>query len=173
MVKLIIRQARKQDISLNFLYIFCKWLFRTSFSLAEIGQEKSIYVLDPMDPWTVAHQGPLSMGFSGQECWSGLTLLPRGDLPDPGIEPGSPALQADSLPSELPASQKTTTMKVLVIQPRPDLCNHMDYNLPGSSVHGILQARILEWVAIPFSRGSSQPRDPTHISFIAGRFFTA
>jgi len=43
---------------------------------------------------------------------------------------------------------------------------------PGSSVHGILQARILEWVAMPFSRGSSQPRDQTQVSCIAGRFFT-
>ena len=46
------------------------------------------------------------------------------------------------------------------------------YSPPGSSVHGILQARILEWVAIPFSRGSSQPRDQTWVSCIAGRFFT-
>ena len=43
---------------------------------------------------------------------------------------------------------------------------------PGPSVHGILQARILEWVAIPFCRGSSQPRDGTQISSNAGRFFT-
>ena len=48
----------------------------------------------------------------------------------------------------------------------------MDCNLPGSSVHGISQARILEWVAISFSRGSSQPRDRTRVSCIAGRFFT-
>jgi len=48
----------------------------------------------------------------------------------------------------------------------------MGCSLPGSSVHGILQVRILEWVAIPFSRGSSQPRDQTQVSFIAGRFFT-
>ena len=52
-------------------------------------------------------------------------------------------------------------------------CNPVDCSLPGSSVHGILQARILEWVAIPFSRGPSQRRDPTHISCIAGGFFTA
>ena len=52
------------------------------------------------------------------------------------------------------------------------LCDLMDYSLPGSSVHGILQARILEWVAISFSRGSSQPRDQTWVSCIAGRFFT-
>ena len=49
-------------------------------------------------PGTVAHQAPLSMGFSRQEHWSGLPLPPPRDLPDPGIEPGSPALQADSLP---------------------------------------------------------------------------
>ena len=51
-------------------------------------------------PWTVAYQAPLSMGFSRQECWSGLPFPSPGDLPDPGIEPGSPALQADALPSE-------------------------------------------------------------------------
>ena len=49
----------------------------------------------------------------------------------------------------------------------------MDCSLPGSSVHGIFLARILQWVAIPFSRGSSQPRDRTRISSIAGGFFTS
>ena len=52
------------------------------------------------------------------------------------------------------------------------LFDPMDCRLPGSSVHGISPARILEWVAIPFSRGSSQPRDQTCISCIVGRFFT-
>ena len=52
------------------------------------------------------------------------------------------------------------------------LCDPMDCNLPGSSVHGILQARILEWAAIPFSRGSSRPRDQTQVSCAAGRFFS-
>ena len=51
-------------------------------------------------------------------------------------------------------------------------CNPTDCSLPGSSVHGTLQARILEWVASPFSRGSSQPRDWTLVSHNAGRFFT-
>ena len=62
--------------------------------------------------------------------------------------------------------------KVLIAQLCPTLCDPMDCSPPGSSVHGILQARILEWVAIPFSRGSSRPRDWTWISCIAGRFFT-
>ena len=52
------------------------------------------------------------------------------------------------------------------------LCDPMDCSPPGSSVHGILQARILEWVAIPFSRESSSPRDQTQVSFIAGRLLT-
>ena len=53
------------------------------------------------------------------------------------------------------------------------LCDPMDCSLPGSSVHGILQARLLEWVAMPASRGSSQPRDRTCISCSTGGFFTA
>ena len=52
--------------------------------------------------WTVAHQASLSMGFSRHEYWSGLPFPSPGDLPNPGIEPGSPALWADTLPSEPP-----------------------------------------------------------------------
>ena len=59
------------------------------------------------------------------------------------------------------------------LQSCPTLCDPMDCSPPGSSVHGILQARILGWVAFPFSRGSSQPRDRTQVSHIAGRFFTS
>ena len=54
-----------------------------------------------------------------------------------------------------------------------NLCNPMNYSPPGSSVHGILQARILERVSMPSSRGSSWPRDQTRVSCIAGEFFTA
>ena len=57
-------------------------------------------------------------------------------------------------------------------QPGLTLCNPMDFSLPGSSVHGILQERILEWVAILFSRISTWPRDLTWVSHIVGRFFT-
>ena len=57
-------------------------------------------------------------------------------------------------------------------QSYPTLCSPMDCNLSGSSVHGIFQARVLEWVAISFSTGSSQPRDQTQVSCIAGSHFT-
>ena len=57
-------------------------------------------------PWTVAYQVPLSMGFSRQEYWSGLPFLSPGDLSNPGIEPRSPALQADSLSTELRGKPK-------------------------------------------------------------------
>ena len=58
-------------------------------------------------PWTVAHQASPSMGFSRQEYWSGLPFPSPGDLPDPGIEPGSPALEADTLTSEPPGKPQT------------------------------------------------------------------
>ena len=62
-------------------------------------------------------------------------------------------------------------VKVLVVQSCPTLCDPMDCSPPGSSVGGILQARILQWVAMPFSRVSSLPRDGTWVSWIVGRFF--
>ena len=68
-------------------------------------------------PWTVACQAPLSMGISRQEYWSGLPFPSPGDRPDPRIEPGSPTLQADSLPSESPGAPKgTKAMSNLILQ---------------------------------------------------------
>ena len=61
-------------------------------------------------------------------------------------------------------------VKVLA-QSCPALCEPMDCSSPVSSIHGVLQARIWEWIALSFSRGSSQPRDRTQVSLIAGRFF--
>ena len=66
----------------------------------------------------------------------------------------------------------TVNVLGLVAQSCLTPCDPMDCNPPGSSVHGILQAGILEWVALPSSRGSSQPKDRTAVSRIAGRFFT-
>ena len=80
------------------------------------------------------------MGFPSQEYWSGLPSPPPG-LPDPEIKPISP---------ESPELQLYQALWVA-----------MDCSMPGSSVYGILQARILKWVARPSSRGSSQPRDRT------------
>ena len=57
-------------------------------------------------PWTVAYQASPSMGFSGQEYWSGVLFPSPGDLPDPGIKPGSPAWQAEALPAEPPGSME-------------------------------------------------------------------
>ena len=59
---------------------------------------------DSAKSWTIARQAPLSMGFSRQEHWSGLPFPSPGDLPNPGIEPSSPALQADTLTSEPPGN---------------------------------------------------------------------
>ena len=142
-------------------------------------------------PWTtwlyVAYQSLLSMEFSRQEYWSGKRFLSLGDLPNPGIEPGSLALQADSLPSELPGKTcvllklskglRTLGCRFIFSGFLPwkwkslshvRLCDPMDY-----TVNRILQARLLEWVAIPFSRGSSQLMDRTQVSHIAGGFCTS
>ena len=87
---------------------------------------------------------------------------------------GLPSFGFSPLPDPYPATSHTTVAtlclafkKVKVTSWCLTLCNLMDY-----TVHGILQARILKWVAFPFSRGFSQPRDRTQVSCIAGRFFT-
>ena len=66
-------------------------------------------------PWTVACQAPPSMGFSRQECWSRLPFPSPGDLPDPGLQPGSPASQADVLPSEPPGKHVSFQIIVFVL----------------------------------------------------------
>ena len=96
-------------------------------------------------PWTVARWALLSMGFSRQKSWSGLPCPPPRDLANPGIESGS---------------QRSN--------PGLPHCSQILYCL---SQQGNL--RILEWVAYPFSRGSSQPRNRIGASCIAGRFFTS
>ena len=72
------------------------------FNAAYSVQFSRSVVSDSAAPWTVAYQAPPSMGFFRQEYWSGLPFPSPGDLPNPEIEPESPALQADSLPSEPP-----------------------------------------------------------------------
>ena len=106
------------------------------------------------DPWTVTHQAPLSIGFLRQEYWSGLPF------PSPGVSPHTPVTpqrlnlyllhwQADSLPLSYLGSPVSDSL--------------WPHGLQSTRLflHGIFQARILEWVAISFSRRSSQPRDWT------------
>ena len=94
-------------------------------------------------------------GISQARVLEQVAISSSRSLLEPGFKPESSALQAGSLPSEPPG--KTTgwhESEVKVSQLRLTLCNPVDY-----TVHGILQARILEWAAFLFSRGSSQPRD--------------
>ena len=93
----------------------------------------------------------MSMGFSRQGYWSGLPCPPPGDLPEPGIEHGSPALQADSLLSEAPGKRMPdlAAAAAKLLQSCPTLCNPIDGSPPGSPVPGILQAKTLEWVVMP------------------------
>ena len=105
-----------------------------------------------MTLWTVTCQTPLSVGLPGEEYWSGLPFPSPGDLPNLGIEPWSPALHADSLPTELqgkPMYSNAAAAKSL--QLCPTLCDPIDSGPPGSPVPGVLLARTLEWVAISFS----------------------
>ena len=67
-----------------------------------------------MTPWTVAYQTPPSMGFSRQEYWSGLPFPPPGDLPNPGIEPRSLALQVDALLSDPPGKQSDNIIMLTI-----------------------------------------------------------
>ena len=69
-------------------------------------------------PWTLAYKAPLSMEFSRQEYWSGLPFLSPGDLPNPGIKPGSPALQTDTLLSEPPGKPQKFTFFYIAIFPK-------------------------------------------------------
>ena len=135
---------------------------------------------------TAALQVPLSMEFSRQEHWSGLLFPHPADVPDTRMEPMSPASpepEGRFIPSSLSRlgslyTDRHTHTRIhtyvcvcSVAQPCPALWP-VDCCPSGSSIRGILQVRILQWVAISFSRGSSQPRDQTQISCIAGGFFT-
>ena len=87
-------------------------------------------------PWTVAYQASPSMGFSRQEYWSGLPFPFPGHLPDPGIEPRSPALEEDALTSEPPGKPRRKLVQFRsVAQSCPTLCDPMNRSTPGLPVH--------------------------------------
>ena len=101
-------------------------------------------------PWTVAYQAPPSMGFSRQECWSGLPFPSPGDLPNPGIEPGSPALQVDTLTSEPPGKPcvwvlDNTGMQTLSLNPcvDKDTVNFSkEINIPATLLISLLRFKL-------------------------------
>ena len=119
---------------------------------------QSCRTLQPHGLWA---PGSSSMNLPRQEHWSGLPCTPPGDLLDPGIEPMSPAPPA--LAGRFFTSSTTREAWAYYVRESEnespsvtsDSLPPMDCSLPGSSVQGILQARILEWAAVPFSRGSS------------------
>ena len=114
-------------------------------------------------PWTVVLSAPLFMGFFRQEYWSKLPFPSPRDLPNPGIEPTVSCIFLHWQAGSLPLSN-LKCKRVLVAQLCLTLFHSMDCNPLGSSVYGIIQARILEWVAISYSRGSSWPSVQIHIS---------
>ena len=102
--------------------------------------------------------------FPGKNTGVGCHFLLQGIFPTQGSNKGLPHCRQTLY---YPLSHQGVVKSLN----RVWLCNPVDCSPPGSSVHGILQARILEWVAISFSRGSSWPRDRTQVSHIAGRCF--
>ena len=99
-------------------------------------------------------------------------LLKQGIATQPADwEDGRQEFQRTFFPRVRVQASFIRKLKVLVAPSYPIVCHPMDCSPPACSVHRILQARILEWFAIPFSRGSSQPRDQTQVSHFAGGFF--
>ena len=88
----------KPNFVINFLHLKIRQTFEWVKSLSRVWLFATL--------WTVAYQASLSMGFSRQEYWSGLSFPSPGDLPNPGIEPGSPSLEADALTSEPPGKPR-------------------------------------------------------------------
>ena len=128
------------------------------------------------DPMDCSHQAPMSMGSPGKN--TGVVAMPssRGSSRPRDwscFSCGSCiSRQRGSLPLAPPGKPLASSEWEIGAHFCPTLCDPMDCGLPCSSVHGVLQARILEWVTISFSKGSSEPRDRTWVSCIAGRHFT-
>ena len=123
-----------------FSLLFCMW--KKKMKLSKVNQLILPYTMSMAEcqslscvrlyatPWTVACQAPLSMRFSRQEYWSELPCTSPGDLPDPGIEPRSPALQAYSLPSEPPGKQSRKSILSMSIW-----FQNLSFFYPHTSLH--------------------------------------
>ena len=130
------------------------------------------YVLLFATLWTIQ-----SMEFSRPRYWSRWPFLSPGDLPNPGIEPRSPALQVDSLPAEPPGKPKNTRVGSLSLLRQVFLTQELNWGLQHcrQSLYQLCHKRsprILEWVTYLFPSGSPRPRNWTRVSCIAGGFFT-
>ena len=110
--------------------------------------------------------------FPGKNIAMVAISFTKGSSQPQGSNPRLLYWQVDSLPQSHQGKVNEWSDLILGHSVMSNSCNPMACSPPGSSVHGILQARILEWVSIPFSRGSSWPRDWSWVSHIAGRFFT-
>ena len=100
----------------------------------------------------ITHQVPLSKGFSGKECWIGLTYPPPGDVTDPGIKPTSltsPALSGGFFTTNVTWKALPAAAAAKSLQSCLTLCDPIDGSPPASAVPGILQARTLEWLPFP------------------------
>ena len=114
-----------------------------------------------MTPWTVVHQAPLSMEFSRQEYWSGLLCPSLEDLPNPGIKPESPALQADSLPSKPPGKPKNTGVGSLSLV--------QEIFLTQGSNWGLLHCR---WILYQLSHREAKNTGVGSLSLLQHTFLT-
>ena len=126
--------------------------------------------------WTIAHQAPLSMGFSRQEYWSGLPFFAPGNFPDPGIEPRSTALQVDSLPAEPPGKPNSKTFSSV-----QSLSHVRLFSTPWTVTYQALLSmgfsRQEYWSGLPFPSPGDLPDpeiEPMSVLFptLAGGFFT-
>ena len=100
-------------------FVSCVFLLKTPYMTPQSVSEVARLCPTLGSPWTGAYQAPPSMEFSRQEYWSGLPFPSPGDLPNPGIEPRSPTLQADALPSELPGVRCITPSDALTSNVQP------------------------------------------------------
>ena len=108
--------------------------------------------------------------FPGKNTGVGCHFLLQRIFPTQGSNLGLPHCR--QMLYHLTTREVTHYKPSEVSQSCPTLCDPMDCSLPRSSIHGIFQARVLEWIAISFSRGPSLPRDQTRVSCIVGRHFT-
>ena len=156
-------QSRNRDTDIENKYMDTKrgtgcvgWIWRLGLTHIFVVVQLLSHVQLFVTPWTAAGQAPLSFTVS----WSSLKLMSIGL-----VMLSNHLILCCPLSFCLLPEVKWSKVAQLC----PTLCDPMDCSLPGFSIYGILQARVLEWVAISFSRGSSRPRDWTRVSRIVGR----